>query len=144
MFTIATFDKFCCQVYLAGVPEQRGAGGRRQGLEEGGGEWGGGGSYKLIYFKLFVLYPWVQGEEPRLTSWRKTTTEEQPNSSFGEHKREEGEHLRREEGEHLRRESGEQFRRESGSLPTDISGLPPLPSRYTTFSVTSTLTINHE
>jgi len=47
-----------------------------------------------------------EGEEPRLTSWRRTATEESPSSSASFH-----------------------IRRESSGLTPDNSGLPPLPAR---------------
>merc|ERR1719225_848095 len=47
-----------------------------------------------------------EGEEPRLTSWRRTTTEESPSTS-----------------------ASFQIRRESSGLTPDNSGLPPLPAR---------------
>jgi len=47
-----------------------------------------------------------EGEEPRLTSWRRTATEEPPSSSASFH-----------------------IRRESSGLTPDNSGLPPLPAR---------------
>jgi len=47
-----------------------------------------------------------EGEEPRLTSWRRTATEDSPSSSASFH-----------------------IRRESSGLSPDNSGLPPLPAR---------------
>jgi len=47
-----------------------------------------------------------EGEEPRLTSWRRTATEESPSSSASFH-----------------------IRRESSGVTPDNSGLPPLPAR---------------
>jgi len=46
-----------------------------------------------------------EGEEPRLTSWRRTATEESPSSSASFH-----------------------IRRESSGMTPDNSGLPPLPA----------------
>ena len=69
-----------------------------------------------------VTHLYLQGEEPRLTSWRRTTTEESPSTSASFQIRFLSSSARFQYVNFF-------FRRESSGLTPDNSGLPPLPAR---------------